>query len=83
MIFTSNSMIIICMNFFDIPVIILRCFFFREVLECPSCGVIFRSRQNWYGNKEVEEIVHTEIRHVWPDVSLHQTEPGSKSHLLT
>lgn len=38
-----------------------------EVLECPSCGVIFRSRQNWYGNKEVEEIVHTEIRHVWPD----------------
>lgn len=30
MIFTSNSMIIICMNFFDIPVIILRWFFFQR-----------------------------------------------------
>ncbi|KAK3093425.1 hypothetical protein FSP39_015565 [Pinctada imbricata] len=38
-----------------------------EVLECPNCGVIYRSRQNWYGNKEIEDVVSVEIRHVWPD----------------
>ncbi|XP_071478503.1 zinc finger FYVE domain-containing protein 1-like [Diadema antillarum] len=37
------------------------------VLECPHCGVIYRSRQYWYGNQEPEmEAVRTEIRHVWP-----------------
>ncbi|KAJ8305039.1 hypothetical protein KUTeg_017407 [Tegillarca granosa] len=38
-----------------------------EVLECKSCGVIYRSREKWYGNKEVEEVVRTDIRHVWQD----------------
>jgi zinc finger FYVE domain-containing protein 1 len=41
----------------------------REVLECPSCGVIYRSRERWYGNKNMEDIVSIEVRHVWPDVS--------------
>ena len=38
-----------------------------EVLECPSCGVIYRSRERWYGNKNMEDIVSIEVRHVWPD----------------
>ena len=42
----------------------------RYVLECPRCGVIYRERQHWYGNKDpTEEAVRTEIRHVWPGVS--------------
>ncbi|CAG2114657.1 unnamed protein product, partial [Medioppia subpectinata] len=39
------------------------------ILECKVCGVIYRSRQYWYGNKEPTEqsVVRTEIQHVWPD----------------
>lgn len=42
------------------------------ILECKFCGVIYRSRQYWYGNKEPteESVVRTEIQHVWPDVCL-------------
>ncbi|XP_061749814.1 zinc finger FYVE domain-containing protein 1-like isoform X2 [Nerophis ophidion] len=37
------------------------------VIECPNCGVIYRSRQYWYGNQEpVDTVVRTEIQHVWP-----------------
>uniref|UniRef100_A0A3Q3DZL4 Zinc finger FYVE-type containing 1 n=1 Tax=Labrus bergylta TaxID=56723 RepID=A0A3Q3DZL4_9LABR len=37
------------------------------VIECPSCGVIYRSRQYWYGNQDpVDTVVRTEIQHVWP-----------------
>lgn len=37
------------------------------VIECDKCGVIYRSRQYWYGNKPPElESVRTEIVHVWP-----------------
>lgn len=39
------------------------------VLECPSCGIIFRSRQFWYGNSDPAadaSVVTTEVRHVWP-----------------
>ncbi|XP_033125854.1 zinc finger FYVE domain-containing protein 1-like [Anneissia japonica] len=37
------------------------------VLECPNCGIIYRSRQYWYGNQDpVDAAVRTEIRHVWP-----------------
>ena len=40
------------------------------VLECQRCGVIYRSRQQWYGNTDPEHlgVVHTEIAHVWPGV---------------
>jgi len=40
------------------------------VLECHKCGVIYRSRQQWYGNPEPEHqgVVATEIAHVWPGV---------------
>ncbi|XP_072023590.1 zinc finger FYVE domain-containing protein 1-like [Amphiura filiformis] len=37
------------------------------VLECKNCGIIYRSRQHWYGNMDPEiTAVRTEIRHVWP-----------------
>ena len=49
-------------------IIQFRC---RYVLECPECGVIYRSRQYWYGNREPVEIaVRVEIRHAWPGVSV-------------
>uniref|UniRef100_A0AAY4BFX5 FYVE-type domain-containing protein n=1 Tax=Denticeps clupeoides TaxID=299321 RepID=A0AAY4BFX5_9TELE len=36
------------------------------VIECPNCGVIYRSRQYWYGNQDpVDTVVRTEIQHVW------------------
>lgn len=43
-----------------------------SILECRLCGIIYRSRQYWYGNKEPTEqsVVRTEILHVWDDVSL-------------
>lgn len=41
----------------------------RYVIECPNCGVIYRSRQYWYGNQDpVDTVVRTEIKHVWPGV---------------
>ncbi len=41
------------------------------VLECPNCGIIYRSRQYWYGNQDPEKsVVRTEIRHVWPGVGI-------------
>ena len=39
------------------------------VLECSRCGVIYRSRQYWFGNSDPFEVVRTEILHVWPGVS--------------
>lgn len=41
------------------------------VLECPECGVIYRSRQYWFGNEDpVKTVVRTELRHAWPGVRL-------------
>lgn len=43
--------------------------FFRYVIECPNCAVIYRSRQYWYGNQDpVDTVVRTEIQHIWPGV---------------
>ncbi|XP_035211924.1 zinc finger FYVE domain-containing protein 1-like isoform X2 [Stegodyphus dumicola] len=37
------------------------------ILECTKCGVIYRSRQYWYGNQHPwDTCVRTEICHVWP-----------------
>ncbi|XP_043522178.1 zinc finger FYVE domain-containing protein 1-like isoform X2 [Frieseomelitta varia] len=37
-----------------------------DVIECPHCGEIYRSRQYWYGNNNPEDLaVRTEITHVW------------------
>ncbi|XP_072130601.1 zinc finger FYVE domain-containing protein 1 [Mobula birostris] len=36
------------------------------VLECPNCGIIYRSRQYWIGNQDPEgSVVRAELRHVW------------------
>ncbi|GAA6111332.1 zinc finger FYVE domain-containing protein 1 isoform X1, partial [Tachysurus ichikawai] len=36
------------------------------VLECPHCGIIYRSRQYWMGNQDPEStVVRTEVKHVW------------------
>lgn len=43
---------------------------YRYVLECGTCGVIYRSRQHWYGNPGPEGIVMEEVRHIWPEVRL-------------
>ena len=41
----------------------------RYVLECPMCGVIYRSRQYWYGNPDHEgRITRSKIIHLWPGV---------------
>ncbi|XP_029475851.1 zinc finger FYVE domain-containing protein 1-like isoform X2 [Rhinatrema bivittatum] len=37
------------------------------VLECHVCGIIYRSRQYWYGNQDPEgAAVRQEVRHIWP-----------------
>ncbi|XP_030073345.1 zinc finger FYVE domain-containing protein 1 isoform X2 [Microcaecilia unicolor] len=37
------------------------------VLECHICGIIYRSRQYWYGNQDPESsVVRQEVRHIWP-----------------
>ena len=35
------------------------------VLECPHHGIIYRSRQYWYGNPEPDSVVRTELKHIW------------------
>ncbi|XP_067875018.1 zinc finger FYVE domain-containing protein 1 isoform X2 [Heterodontus francisci] len=36
------------------------------VLECPNCGIIYRSRQYWIGNQDPEgSVVRPELKHVW------------------
>uniref|UniRef100_A0A3B3D0R4 Zinc finger, FYVE domain containing 1 n=1 Tax=Oryzias melastigma TaxID=30732 RepID=A0A3B3D0R4_ORYME len=51
----------------DSPWFGLAVYAWSYVIECPHCGVIYRSRQYWYGNQDpVETVVRTEIQHVWP-----------------
>ena len=41
----------------------------RYIIECDSCGVIYRSRKHWYGNPPPEQgAVRSENRHVWHQV---------------
>ncbi|XP_075586429.1 zinc finger FYVE domain-containing protein 1 isoform X3 [Dermatophagoides farinae] len=51
------------------------------VLECRLCGIIYRSRQYWYGNKEPTEltVVHKEILHVWEDEPFPGTQCGQQN----
>jgi zinc finger FYVE domain-containing protein 1 len=37
------------------------------LLECPHHGILYKSREYWYGNEEPEKVVRTEIKHVWKD----------------
>ncbi|XP_019754740.1 zinc finger FYVE domain-containing protein 1-like [Dendroctonus ponderosae] len=41
------------------------------VIHCPKCGVIYKSREHWYGNKNPEDCaVQLEVAHMWPGISL-------------
>ena len=55
------------------------------ILECKFCGVIYRRRKYWYGNKEPteESVVRTETQHVWPDVSIHSISINNISLLMS
>ncbi|XP_016420299.1 zinc finger FYVE domain-containing protein 1 [Sinocyclocheilus rhinocerous] len=45
------------------------------VLECPSCGIIYRSRQYWMGNQDPESsVVRPEVKHVWQGTDAFQTD---------
>ncbi|XP_063287134.1 zinc finger FYVE domain-containing protein 1-like isoform X2 [Pelobates fuscus] len=38
------------------------------ILECRVCGIIYRSRQYWYGNKDPDgSVVRQEVRHIWSE----------------
>jgi len=39
------------------------------ILECKRCGIIYKSREYWYGNPDPYTKVHTVILHIWPGVS--------------
>ncbi|XP_062872882.1 zinc finger FYVE domain-containing protein 1 isoform X2 [Trichomycterus rosablanca] len=45
------------------------------VLECPFCGIIYRSRQYWMGNQDPESsVVRPEVKHVWQGSEAFQTD---------
>ncbi|XP_053577779.1 zinc finger FYVE domain-containing protein 1 isoform X2 [Bombina bombina] len=45
------------------------------VLECRVCGIIFRSRQYWYGNRDPDgSVVRQEVRHVWSEQESSSTD---------
>ena len=48
-----------------------KCAWSGTVTECRLCGIIHRSRQYWYGNKDPTQssLVRNEILHVWEGVS--------------
>ncbi len=54
------------------------------VLECRTCGVIYRSRQNWFGNESPETtgVVQVEISHIWPGVRSLQGTHNAARRLL-
>lgn len=53
------------------------------VLECPRCGVIYRSRQYWYGNKDPEQtVVRAEICHVWENNGIITTGHNTARRVL-
>jgi zinc finger FYVE domain-containing protein 1 len=47
------------------------------IIECPTCGKIYQSREYWYGNKDPkDEAVIIDIVHVWPG---HKSLLGSQN----
>lgn len=53
------------------------------ILECSKCGVIYRSRQYWYGNQDPwETCVRTEICHMWPMVDEDMTEEKNTARYM-
>ena len=53
------------------------------LLECSRCGVIYRSRQYWFGNSDPFEVVRTEILHVWPgEMNVFQSSQNAAQKVL-
>uniref|UniRef100_A0A8C5KCL1 FYVE-type domain-containing protein n=1 Tax=Jaculus jaculus TaxID=51337 RepID=A0A8C5KCL1_JACJA len=53
------------------------------VIECPNCGVVYRSRQYWFGNQDpVDMVVRTEIVHVWPGTGAFLKDNNAAQSLL-
>ncbi|XP_050421962.1 zinc finger FYVE domain-containing protein 1-like isoform X2 [Adelges cooleyi] len=49
----------------------LKYAFSGYIIECPKCGIIYRSKQYWYGNDDPERTaVYSETRHIWPGMDL-------------
>ena len=66
---TWGSFFFFLLEFCDVTLLPLPNWSHRYVIECKHCGVIFRSRQHWYGNPEPEQkAIKTENKHVWPEV---------------
>lgn len=52
------------------------------ILECGHCGVIYRSREHWYGNADPEdEAVVMVTEHVWPGYHLGQQGSSIESNM--
>ncbi|XP_017760782.1 PREDICTED: zinc finger FYVE domain-containing protein 1-like isoform X2 [Eufriesea mexicana] len=54
----------------------------RDVIECPHCGEIYRSRQYWYGNKNPDFAVCTKIIHVWNMVNNSVTTQNTAQRVI-
>lgn len=53
------------------------------VLECVKCGIIYRSRQFWYGNEDpIKTVVRTELCHAWPGEILGPLDSGNAARRL-
>ncbi|KAJ7371035.1 Zinc finger FYVE domain-containing protein 1 [Desmophyllum pertusum] len=53
------------------------------VLECAECGIIYRSRQYWFGNDDpVNTVVRTELCHAWPGDNLAPLDGGNAARRL-
>ncbi|KAG7175604.1 Zinc finger FYVE domain-containing protein 1-like [Homarus americanus] len=51
------------------------------VLECEKCGIIYRSRQYWYGNESPDRcVVKEEFQHVWPGTVLGGAAHAGRQH---
>ncbi|KAF4520072.1 hypothetical protein B566_EDAN007929 [Ephemera danica] len=53
------------------------------VLECKRCGVIYRSRQYWYGNKDPDQtVVRAEVIHIWENERIGTTGHNTARRML-
>jgi zinc finger FYVE domain-containing protein 1 len=56
---------------------------YGSVIECPTCGEIFRQFKHWYGNKTPEEeAVRTQIVHVWNTDDLNNGNASYSAQML-
>lgn len=44
------------------------------VIDCSHCGVIYKSREFWYGNNTEDIAIRKEITHLWNEVSVRRRQ---------